>query len=133
MRQHANRLNKSFLDLMSKQKQERQEPLGDKVLHDHFLARLRDDLLGRQLRERAFQNPDLTFFAVREEAICWQADDEEATSAVPIQAEARLCRLQSTLHPGDRCQLGWVGSCTLPRAGRWTPSHCVHQPIATSC
>ena len=86
--QYANRLNKSFPDLTSKQKQERQEPLGDKVLRDHFLARLSDDLLGRQLRERAFQNPDLTFFAVREEAIRWRADDEEATSAIPIQAAA---------------------------------------------
>ena len=85
MRLYANRLNKSFLDPTSKQKQ---EPLGDKVLRDHFLARLSDDLLGRQLRERAFQNPDLTFFAVREEAIRWRADDEEATSAIPIQAAA---------------------------------------------
>ena len=38
VRQYANRLNKSFLDLRSKQKQERQETLGDKVLRDHFLA-----------------------------------------------------------------------------------------------
>ena len=87
VRQYANRLNKSFLDLRSKQKQERQETLGDKVLRDHFLAWLSDDLLGRQLQERAFQTPDLTFFAVREEAIRWRADDE-ATSAIPIQAAA---------------------------------------------
>ena len=88
VREYANRLNKAFLELTKKQKQEKQEPLGDKVLRDHFLDRLSDDLLLRQLRENAFRDPDLTFFEAREEAIRWRADEELGRSAIPTQAAA---------------------------------------------
>lgn len=78
IRQYANRLNKTFRDLTSKQEADRQQPLEPKVLRDQFLQGLSEAILARQLREGIHQNPDRTFFEVREEALRWAEGEREA-------------------------------------------------------
>lgn len=88
VRDFANRLNRAFMDLTARQKMEKQAPLGDAVLRDHFLDRLSDKLPAKHLREAAHNNPDLTFFEAREGAIRWTNGEELGESASSNAAAA---------------------------------------------
>jgi hypothetical protein len=86
VREFGTRLNRAFRALVESQRQEGQEVLSETLLRDHFIGQLSDVLLSRQLKEKVFDNAQLSFFEIREAAIRWDSGAHPSALAAPAQA-----------------------------------------------
>lgn len=95
IREYSHRLNRAFISIGKKAGGEI-HPLGDKVLRDHFTAKLCSEFLRRKLREEAHKHPASTFLEIRNEAIRWAEDSDETSSEGVMSAQAAASVSQTT-------------------------------------
>ena len=98
IREFSHRLNRAYLNIGDRAAGEA-HPLGDKVLRDHFTAKLCSEFLRRKLREEAHKQPETTFLDARNEAIRWAEDSDETSSegVMSAQASASVSQTAKTL------------------------------------
>ena len=74
VRDYSRRLDVLLKRIQALQRAANLGETGDKVLRDTFVKGLADLTLQRQLREKAFADPAITFHAIREQALRWAGD-----------------------------------------------------------
>ena len=89
VRDFASRLNKSFMELIARQKAEGQRTQDEQVLRDQFITGLRDGLLMRQLRVKVMEGT-LSFLEARAFAIQWERHEENMCQVTAQSAVATV-------------------------------------------
>lgn len=124
VREYSHSLNKMFRDVQRRQVADEDQALEDKVLRDHFVAKLHSADLRRRLREKVHEKPASTFLEIRDEAVRWTADDEgsEEVRAAPAQTDLLASTMEKMLDKMQRMEEQLQALQNAPRQQqRFTP------------